>query len=71
MPIEILACKSALPFGLFFFLRKNNDKKTQKKNKTVTKVAVTFTVSLGKNRARVHLPGEDGHGDDHYLVLGG
>lgn len=30
-----------------------------------------FTVSLGKNRARVHLPGEDGHGDDYYLVLGG
>lgn len=69
MPIEILACKSALPFGLF--LRKNYDKKTQKNNKTVTKVAVTFTVSLGKNHAHVHLPGEDGHGDDYYLVLGG
>ncbi len=46
-------------------------KRHKKNNKTVTKVAVTFTVSLGKNRARVHLPGEDGHGDDYYLVLGG
>ncbi len=45
--------------------------KRHKNNKTVTKVAVTFTVSLGKNRARVDLPGEDGNGDDHYLVLGG
>lgn len=43
--------------------------KRQKNNKTVTKVAVTFTVSLGNKCARVHLPGEDGHGDDHYLVL--
>lgn len=64
MLIETVTRKSVLPFGLFVKKSKNS----KKKQKTVTKVAVTFTVSLGKCSPSGC---EDGDEDHHNLVLGG